>query len=92
MEQQQITSASLNTFLDNRQKEILALAHKNTEEIVKTEMALLEFELLLEAHSNNEETGKLSNVSRELRIESWHELSTRFNDDYDKINDFIEKF
>ncbi len=78
---------SLNNFISDKQREILAFAQKNTEEVVKTEMALLDFELLL-AVSPNESTID----SRELRTRSWDDLSAKFNGDYNKMMGFIEGF
>lgn len=90
MENQKIISQDLNNFLINKEREILAIAQKNTEEIVKREMALSDFELLLSANFSEEEREELTNKSRILRKENWEELSKKFNGNFKKIMDFID--
>ena len=88
----QTTSMNLDKFLKDRQQEILALAQKTTEKIVKTELALSDFELLLAANLTEEEIGKLTEESRNLRGETWQELSKKFNGDTDKIQERVNEF
>lgn len=89
----------LNNFLEDRQKEILAIAQQNnkekfkeiqleTEEIVKRETALMDFELLFSATLLKEEE-KLTLESRELREECWEELNKESNGDYNKLNEIL---
>ena len=85
MEIGQIISSQLNNFLESKQREILSIAHKATEEIVKTELALTDFELLLSANMSEKEQESLTKQSRKLREETWEELSKEFNGDTSKI-------
>ncbi len=87
-----VNDISLKTFIEDKQKEILAFAQKNTEEVVKTEMALMDFELLLAVNTKKDEIEKTSQYARELRNSSWNELSLKFNGDYNQITSFIDKF
>ena len=83
---------NLDKFLKDRQQEILALAQRTTEKIVKTELALSDFELLLAANLSKEESEKLTEESRKLREETWQELSEKFNGNTDKIQEFADTF
>ncbi len=71
-------SSQLNSFLENKQREIISLAHKMTDEVVKTELALTDFELLLSVNMPNGEQDILAKQSRKLREENWEELSEKF--------------
>jgi len=74
----QIVSPQLNNFLENKQREIISLAHKMTDEVVKTELALTDFELLLSVNMSEKERDNLTKQSRKLRQENWGELSEKF--------------
>ena len=87
--QTDIISPQLNTFLENRQKEILAIAHKATDEVVKTELSLTDFELLLAVNMSKKESGELTKKSRKIREEGWQELSKKFNGDINQIQEFL---
>ena len=76
----------------DKRSEILALAQKNTEEVVKTELALMDFELLLAVNTRRGESDKSAKMARELRKSSWDELDKKFDGDYDKISQFIANF
>jgi len=84
-----MVSPQLNSFLENKQREILSLAHKTTDEIVKTELALADFELLFAVNMNRKEVDKLTIQSRKLREENWRELSNKFNGDITQIQKAI---
>jgi len=93
METQQIsTHENLNNFLEFKKKEILEMAHQNTEELVKKENALMDFELLLSLDFSEKERERLTNESRNLREESWKELEKKFDSDTDKIQEFLNNF
>lgn len=77
---EQMVSPQLNSFLENKQREIISLAHKMTDEVVKTELALADFELLLSVNMPKEEQDSLTKQSRKLREENWKELSEKFGD------------
>ena len=47
MEQPQVSCPELNNFLEDRQKEILAIAQQVTKEVVEKEFDLLEFNLFI---------------------------------------------
>lgn len=81
---------SLSDFMQLKEKKILAFAQRNTEEVVKTELALLDFELLLAVNSNKDK--REDTFSRSLRVDSWQELSQKFDGDYNKINSFLKDF
>jgi|WetSurMetagenome_2_1015567.scaffolds.fasta_scaffold74657_4 hypothetical protein len=70
MEQQRLSCPELNNFLENRQKEILAIAQqesqKTVKEIVKNEFDLLEFNLFLGSFGKKE-LDKSTKRVRELR-------------------------
>lgn len=85
METAQTISPQLNSFLESRQREILSMAHKATDEIVKIELALTDFELLLSVNMPKKEQDGLTIQSRKLREETWGELSEKFNGDTSKI-------
>lgn len=89
MEFNQQIPQELNSFLERRDKEILAIAQKNTEEVVKTELALADFELLLSVNLSKKEIDALTKKSRKLREESWEKLSEKFCGDSDKIQSFL---
>lgn len=89
MQTNQISSTQLNNFLESKQKEILAIAIKNTEETVKTELALADFELLLSANLSEEESKRSTQKARVLRETSWQELSKKYNNDAEKIQGFL---
>ena len=92
MEIQQTSCEDLNNFLKSRQDEILALAQKNTEEIVKRENALMEFELLLSVETPKKEQETLTKNSKKLREDSWKEISKQFNGHFTKISEFIDDY
>ncbi len=85
-----MTSPQLNNFLESKQKEIISLAHKMTDEVVKTELALADFELLLSVNTNKKEMTKLTDMSRKVRDKTWKELSDKFNKDTTEIQRAIE--
>lgn len=85
----ELQTNKLDQFIQNKEKEILAFAIKNTEEIVKTELALSEFELLLSSHLTEEESNNLTKESRKLREKNWQELSQRFNGNTEKMQEFM---
>lgn len=90
MEMQKLSpNSDLNNFLASRQQEILSIAHeiahKTTEEVVKTELALADFELLLSVNMQKKEQERLTKQSRKLREEVWEELSEKFRRDTSKI-------
>ncbi len=87
----QIVSPQLNSFLACKQKEILALAQRNTEEVVKKELALADFELLLAVNMPKQEIDSLTKSSKRLRQESWEELFKKFNGNTDKIQEFLDE-
>lgn len=89
---EQIQSEHLNQFLKERDQQILDLARKNTEEIVKKEIALSDFELLLSVNFPKKEQRELTNLSREIRKDSWNGLNQNFNNDFGKINNFLDEF
>lgn len=86
---EQIISPQLNSFLENKQKEIISLAHRTTDEVVKTELALADFELLLAVNMNEKERDKLTALSKKLREDNWKELSEKFNGDTSAIQKAI---
>ena len=90
MEIQQTSSPELMQFLQDREMQILALAQKNTLEIVQKEMALSDFELLFSANISEKEQKDLTKKSRKLRADSWQELSKKFNGNFQKINEFLD--
>jgi len=90
METQQISSPELMQFLQDREMQILALAQKNTQEIVQKEMALSDFELLFSANISEREQKDLTQKSRKLRVGSWQELSKKFDGNFKKINEFLD--
>lgn len=75
-----MVSLQLNNFLESKQREIISLAHKMTDEVVKTELALADFELLLSVNIPKEEQDSLTKQSKKLREENWKELSEKFGD------------
>jgi len=85
------TPLDLSEFMAGKQKEILAFAQKNTEETVKTEMALLDFELLLAVSSDKGEVKKVQ-YARKLREESWKEIEEKFEGNHDKMMNFLSEF
>jgi hypothetical protein len=89
MENNQQMPKELNSFLERRDKEILEVAQINTLEIVKTELALTDFELLLSANLSEREVDTLTKKSKRLREESWKELSERFGGNSDRIQGFL---
>lgn len=92
METNLLNQNNLNEFFTNRENEILEIAHKNTESIVKTEIALMDFELLLSTDLSEKEISSLNTKSRALREECWAELNKKFNGDYNKIMKFLNDF
>lgn len=90
MRQSQISSPKFDSFLQERQEEILAIAQKNTDEIVKREMALMDFELLLSANFSNKEQDKFAKEWRKIRIEQWGSLSKKFNGKEEKVLEFLD--
>ena len=82
----------LSSFIQNKGQEILAIAQQNTKETVEKEMALLDFELLLSANLSEGKEKELTEKSRLLRKESWNELSQKFDENYDKMNKFLDNF
>lgn len=91
MENKQI-APELSNFIQSREQEILDIAKSNTEDIVKRELSLLDFELLLSANLSESEKKELTEKARYLREESWKELSQQFEGDYNKMNNFLNKF
>ena len=91
MENKQI-APELSNFIQSREQEILAIAKSNTEDIVKRELSLLDFELLLSANLSESEEKELTDKAKVLRKESWEELLQQFDGDYDKMNKFLNKF
>jgi len=91
MQSQPISSQNLNSFLAVRQGEILAIAQQNTREIVKREMALMDFELLLSVNLENGEQKKLALEGRSLRNESWKELEIESGRDFAKMNNILNE-
>ena len=83
---------TLNKFMDLREKKILELTQKATEEIVRRETSLIDFELLLAANITKEESERLTKESRSLRRETWNKLSEKFNGSTDKIQAFANNF
>lgn len=91
MEQQLTSNSNLNNFLQERHNQILDIAQKNTEEIVKKELALMDFELLLAVTTTEKDNQKLTDESRELRKENWDELEKKSKGDYDKMNELLNQ-
>ena len=91
MEQFQTSCPELNNFLEDKQREILALAQQKTEEVVRKEMALTEFELLLSANMSEKEQRKLTSNSRKLREESYKELSKRSRADFNEVCNLLNE-
>jgi RNA polymerase-binding transcription factor DksA len=91
MEQFQTSCPELNNFLEDKQREILALAQQKTEEVVKREMALTEFELLLSANMSEKEQKKLTANSRKLREDSYKELSKISGEDFNGICNLLNE-
>lgn len=89
MDAQQIKSPELMKFWQEKQAKILAIAQKNTEEIVQREMALTDFELLLSVNMPENEQTKLTNTSKKLRNDAWQELSNKFKGNFQKMNEFL---
>lgn len=89
MDAQQIKSPELMKFLQEKQAKILAIAQKNTEEIVQREMALTDFELLLSVNMPENEQTEITHKSRKLRSGAWQELSNKFNGNFQKMNEFL---
>ena len=83
-------STSLSNFLATKEKEILSIAHRNTDEIVKTELALIDFELLLAVSISKKESGNLTKIARKLRCEGWQELSKKFKGNSQDIQKFVD--
>ena len=92
MEANNVSATSLGAYMEDKRKEILAWAQKNTEQVVKTELALMDFELLLAVNTKPGEAEKSAIKARKLRDESWDELSKKFSGDYDKTMCFIENY
>ena len=92
IESKSICKEDLNEFLKNKEKEILTIARNHTEEIVKKELALMDFELLLSSHLSEKQIQELNNKSRKLREESWNELNKEFNGNYNEIIKSLDKF
>lgn len=92
MRQSQISSPKFDSFLQERQEEILAIAQKNTGEIVKREMALMDFELLLSVNFPKKEQNKFAKEGRKIRIEQWESLSKKFNGKEEKVLEFLDNF
>jgi len=90
METQEIKSPELLKFWQNRQAQILNIAQNNTQEIVQKEMALADFEILLSINTSEKEQKELTQKSRKLRIDTWQELSNRFNGNFQKMNGFLD--
>jgi len=88
----QTISINLDKFLKNRQQEILSRVQETAEKIVKTELALSDFELLLAANLARGEAEKLTEEARKLREQTWQELQGRFNGNTDKIQEFANTF
>ena len=89
---EQIQSEPLNQFLKERDQQILDLAKRNTEDVVKKELALSDFELLLSVNFPKKEQKELNLLSRKIREDSWNELNKKFNNDFGKINNFLNEF
>lgn len=92
METNLLSHNNLNQFFTSRESEILEIAQNNTKEIVKTELALMDFELLLSTDLIGKEINSLNNKSRSLREECWTELNKKFNNDHNKIMQFLNEF
>ena len=92
METEQIQSQPLNQFLKDREQQILDLAKKTTEDIVKRELALSDFELLLSVNFPAKEQEELTKISKSIREESWSELNKNFGNDFNKVNNFLNEF
>lgn len=90
MRQSQISSPKFDSFLQERQDEILNIAQENTEEIVKREMALMDFELLLSVNFSNKEQDKFAKEGRKIRMEQWESLSKKFNGKEEKVLEFLD--
>jgi len=88
----------LRSFIEERQKKTLAIAQnfnrelveKMTKEIVDTENALMDFEIMLAVNMPDKEKAESVAHSRKLREESWKELEEKFNGDYGKIMEFLD--
>ena len=92
METEQIQSQPLDQFLKDREQQILDLARKTTEDIVKRELALSDFELLLSVNFPAKEQEELTKISKSIRVESWSELNKNFGNDFNKVNNFLNEF
>ena len=92
METEQIQSQPLDQFLKDREQQILDLARKTTEDIVKRELALSDFELLLSVNFPAKEQEELTKISKSIREESWSELNKNFGNDFNKVNNFLNEF
>jgi hypothetical protein len=90
MEVQQLKAPEFMKFWQDKQTQILNIAQKNTEEIVQRELALADFELLLSVNMPKNEQKESAQRSRELRNETWQELSKRFNGNLQKMNEFLD--
>ncbi|MBS3095190.1 hypothetical protein J4231_00765 [Candidatus Woesearchaeota archaeon] len=81
----QAVCEDLNSFIVNKEKEILEIAKRQTEDIVKTELALTDFELLLSINTSKGEIDKLNKTARKLRKDNWGELQSQFKGDHNAI-------
>lgn len=87
--QKQAQLQQLNNLIETRENEILELTRQNAERVAKTEIALMEFELLMTVNLTQKEEEKLTATSRNLRGECWKELSKKFNNNIETIQQNI---
>lgn len=89
-ELKQVQTIGLNEFMESKEREILDFAKKNAEEVVKKELALMDFELVMAVNLTKKKAESLTKYSRKLRSETQKELVAKFDGDYDKISNFLE--
>lgn len=87
----QINQSNLKDFMNSKEREILNLAKKGTEEIVKKEVALMDFELFLSSNLTDQESVRLTKESRAIRKQSWEGMGKKIGS-YKEINKYFELF
>lgn len=66
-----------NRFFVEKQEEILAIAQRNTEDIVKKETALMNFEIMVGLDFSKKEREALTKETRNQRLNTWNNLVSK---------------
>lgn len=82
----------LSEILENRQSQTLAIAQNTVKDIVNTEMALFNFEIMMGLNINKKERTSLTKKSRDLRLETHKELMKLSNNNFQKMTELLNDF